>query len=210
MSRGSRQVLKKIFKVIPGPYWGLLSMIVGLLGDVIAILMTPDYDLNYMVSYLGTGPGALFFNSGTILSGLFALLFYLYLVPMLKSNNVSEKIHKTAFVFAILSCIFFSLIGFFPSITTSSLLIVVHGFVAMSSLICGSIYKTLFGYMMLKNNKFLKLHAYSAMIVVFIEVAFLLTWVPIIEWMMVVAITYWIFMLSFYVFTRKELRLLYL
>ncbi len=208
MSRESRQVLKKIFKVIPPPYWGLLSMIVGLLGDIIAVIMTPGYNLNYMVSYLGTGPGALFFNSGAILSGLFALIFYLYLVPILKSNNVSEKIHRTAFVFAILSCIFFSLIGFFPSITTSSVLIIIHGFVAMSSLICGSIYKILFGYMMLQNNKFLKLHVYSAMIIVVIEVAFLLTWVPIIEWMMVVAITYWMFILSYHVFTRKELRLL--
>ncbi|MHA1671194.1 MAG: hypothetical protein ACTSV5_11560 [Promethearchaeota archaeon] len=205
MSGESRQVLQKIFKVIPGPYWGLLSMIVGLLGDIIAVLMTPNYNLDYMVSYLGTGPGALFFNLGTILSGLFALLFYLYLIPILKSKNVTDEIHRTALVFAVLSCFFFMLIGFFPSITTNSVMIIVHGFVAMMSLMCGSVYKSLFGYMMLKNEKFLKLHTYSAMIIVVIEIAFLLTWIPIIEWMMVVAITYWIFMLSFHVFTKKEM-----
>jgi len=76
----------------------------------------------------------------------------------------------------------------------------------MMSLICGSVYKSLFGYMMLKNDNFLKFHTGSAMIVVVIEIAFLLTWTPIIEWMMVIAITYWILMLSFYVFIRKELR----
>jgi len=206
MSGESRQVLKKIYKVIPGPYWGLLSMIVGILGDIIAISTTPDFNLNHMVSYLGTGPGALFFNLGTILSGLFALLFYIYLAPILKSKNVNENIHKTALVFAILSCIFFILIGVFPSVRTNSTLIIIHGFVSMMSLICGSVYKSLFGYMMLKSDKFLKFHTYSAMIVIVIEIAFLLTWTPIIEWMMVIAITYWIFMLSVHIFTRKELR----
>ncbi len=206
MSGQLRQVLNKIFKVIPGPYWGLISMIIGLLGDIIAILMTPDYNVNYMVSYLGTGPGALFFNLGTILSGTLALVFYLYLIPILKSNNVIEKIHRTALIFAILSCTFFILIGFFPSITTNSVLIIVHGFVAMSSLICGSIYISLFGYMMLKGEKFLKYHVYSAAIVVVIEIAFLLTWTPFIEWMAVIAITHWIFSLSFYTFIRKDLR----
>jgi len=206
MSGESRQVLKKIYKVIPGPYWGILSMIVGILGDIIAVSMTPDYNLDRMVSYLGTGPGALFFNLGTILSGLFALLFYIYLSPILKSKNVNEDIHKTALVFAILSCIFFILIGVFPSVLTNSALIIIHGFVAMMSLMCGSVYKSLFGYMMLKGDKFLKLHTYSAIIVVVIEIAFLLTWTPLIEWMMVIAITYWIFMLSIHIFIRKELR----
>lgn len=202
----SGEVLKKIYKVIPGPYWGLLSMIVGILGDIIAISMTPDFNLNYMVSYLGTGPGALFFNLGTILSGLFALLFYIYLAPILKSKNVNKDIHRTGLVFAILSCIFFILIGVFPSVRTNSALIIIHGFVAMMSLICGSVYKSLFGYMMFKSEKFLKFHTCSAMIVIVIEITFLLTWTPIIEWMMVIAITFWILMLSVHIFTRKELR----
>ena len=206
MSLDSRQVLNKIFKVIPGPYWGLFSMIVGLLGDIIAVLMTPGYNLTYMISTLGTGPGALFFNLGTILSGLFALIFYLYLIPALKSEDVSEEVQRMALIFASLSCFFFILIGVFPSITSNSVLIIIHGFVAMISLMCGSVYKSLFGYMMLKNEKFLKIHTFSAIIVVIIEIVFLLTWVPIIEWMMVIAINYWIFLLSFHIFTRKDLR----
>jgi hypothetical membrane protein len=206
MSRELRYVLYKIFKVVPGPYWGIISMIVGLLGDIIAVIMTPGYNLNYMVSVLGTGPGALFFNLGLILSGLLALMFYLYFIPLLKSENVSEEIYRTAFVFAILSCFFYIMVGFFPSILTNQVLILIHGFVAMTCLICGSIYKSLFGYMMLKSKKFLKLHSYSALIVIIIEITFLLTWAPLIEWMMVIAITYWIFMLSFYVFIRKDLR----
>ena len=206
MSGESRQVLNKIFQIIPGPYWGFFSMIIGLLGEIIAIIMTPGYNLTYMVSYLGTGPGALFFNLGTILSGLSALLFYLYLIPILKSKNVSDKTARIALVFASLSCIFYTLIGFFPSITSNSTLILIHGFVAMCSLLCGSIYKSTFAYMMSKNVKFLKYQIYSALIIVIIEIIFLLTWRPIIEWIMVVAITYWIFMLSFHVYTRKEIR----
>ena len=201
-----RNYLNKIYGVVPGPYWGILSMIIGLLGDIIAVMLTPGYNLHYMVSVLGTGPGALFFNLGTILSGLFALLFYLYLIPILRSNEISDRTEKIARVFAVSSCIFYMLIGFFPSITSNSTLILIHGFVAMSSLLCGSIYKSTFAYMMLKNDKFLKFQIFSAMIIVVIEIIFLLTWRPIIEWIMVVAITYWIFMLSFHVLIRKELR----
>lgn len=201
-----RNYLNKIYEVVPGPYWGILSMIIGLLGDIIAVLLTPGYNLTFMVSYLGTGPGALFFNLGTILSGFFALIFYLYLIPILKSEFISDKNVRIALVFSVSSCIFFMLIGFFPAITSNSTLILIHGFVAMSSLLCGSIYKSTFAYMMLKNDKFLKFQVYSALIIVVIEIMFLLTWVPIIEWMMVVAITYWIFILSFHVLIREELR----
>ena len=200
----SRKVLKKIFKVIPGPYWGLFSMIASSLGVIVAVSMTPNYSMNHMMSYLGTSPGALFFNLGMILAGLFTLVFCLYLAPILKSKNVKDEIHRTALVFAILFCIFYTLVGAVPAVANSYLEIV-HGLIAMICLICGSIYKSLFGYMMLKSEKFLKLHIFSAMIVAFIEIVFLLTWIPLIEWMMVFAINYWIFIISFYFFNKKEL-----
>jgi hypothetical protein len=208
MSRESRQVLKKIFDIIPGPYWGFLSMIASLLGVIIAASMFPGYSVDCMISYLGYigySPGALFFNLGMILSGSFAIVFYLYFTPILKSKDVMEGIHRTALVFAMMSCIFYILIGVLPS-GADSYMILAHGVVSMLCLMCGILYKSLFGYMMLKSEKFLKIHTYSAMIVVAIEITFLLTWIAFIEWIMVFAIIYWIFMLTFHVFSRKELR----
>lgn len=205
MSWESKQVLKKIFKVIPGPYWGILSMVVSIASIIIAASTFPGYSLNCMISYLGNSPGALVFNLGFILSGSFALVFYLYFAPILKSKNVKIGIYRTALTFAIMSCIFYILIGIFPA-GADTYMILVHGVVSMICLICGTIYKSLFGYMMLKSEKFLKFHTYSAIIVVTIEITFLLTWIAYIEWIMVFAITYWIFMLSFHVLIRKELR----
>ncbi|MFW9936776.1 MAG: hypothetical protein ACFFD5_03960, partial [Candidatus Thorarchaeota archaeon] len=67
--------LNKVFDIIPGAIFGILSVIVGLLGDFLALLFFPEYNLTLMISKLGIGPGGIFFNVGTILSGFFAFLF---------------------------------------------------------------------------------------------------------------------------------------
>ena len=197
--------LNRIFTIIPGPYWGLVSIIIGLLGDLFAYLLYQGYDLTYMVSDLGTGPGAIFFNMGTILSGIFALIFYLYLSPNLKFDGVNETLHRVAIILAIMSCIFFIFIGIFPSVSSNPILFILHGGTAMFSWICGIGYKTLFSYLMLKNGKFLKIHSYVGMMVVLVEVIFLFTWIPFIEWMMVLFITIWISLLTHHTFRKKEL-----
>ena len=196
--------IQRIFKTIPGPYWGLFSIIVGLLGDLLAFIAYPDYNLNLMVSDLGTGPGALYFNLGTILCGLFALLFYLYLAPYLKFKGINKKTHTAAIVLAVLSCIFFIFIGIFPSLKSNFVLFVLHGGTAMLSWICGIGYKSLFSYFMYKNEKFHKIHSYSGITVVVIEIIFLFTWIPVIEWIMVFAITFWISLLTIHSFRYLE------
>ncbi|MHA1235578.1 MAG: hypothetical protein ACTSQL_10890, partial [Promethearchaeota archaeon] len=76
----------KIVNFIPRPYYGLLSALVGIGGDIIAISLFPNFNLSNMISDLGTGPGAIFFNIGTFLSGVFALLTYLYIVEILENE----------------------------------------------------------------------------------------------------------------------------
>ena len=196
--------IQRIFKTIPGPYWGLFSIVVGLLGDFLAFMVYPDYNLNLMVSDLGTGPGALYFNLGTILSGLFALLFYLYIGPHLKVKDINNKAHNAAMILAVLSCIFFIFIGIFPSLRSNVVLFVLHGGTAMLSWICGIGYKSLFSYFILKNDKFYKVQGYSGLAVVLIEIIFLFTWIPVIEWIMVFAITFWISLLTIHSFRYLE------
>lgn len=204
LSNFQDRFLQKVFKTIPGPYWGLLSIIIGLLGDFLAYIVYPDYNLNLMVSNLGTGPGALYFNLGIILSGLFTILFYLYLGPYLRFNGINKKAYNTAMLLAVLSCVFFIFIGIFPSLRNNIALIVLHGGSAMLSWIFGIGYKSLFSYFIYKNDNFHKIHCYSGLAVVIIEIIFLFTWIPIIEWIMVFAITFWISLLTIHSFRHLE------
>jgi hypothetical protein len=195
--------IQQIFKVIPGPYWGLLSITIGLLGDLISFIMYPDYNLSLMVSDLGTGPGAIFFNLGTILSGIFALLFYIYLGPHLKVENLNNNMHRVAMILAVLSCIFFTFVGVFPSVRTNIVLFTLHGTIAMICWICGVGYLSLFGIIFYKSENFLKIHTYSSFAVVLVEVIFLFTWIPIIEWIMVFAISFWILLITIHTFQNQ-------
>ena len=196
--------IHQIFKLVPGPYWGLFSIGIGLLGDFLSFLMYPDYNLTLMVSDLGTGPGAIFFSIGTILSGIFALLFYIYLGTNLKIDKLDTRIHKFAMILAILSCIFFILIGIFPSLRSNIVLFVLHGATAMICWICGVGFLSLFGILFYKSDKFLKFHSYATFAVVLIEILFLFTWIPIIEWIMVFSISLWILLLSIHSFRNLE------
>ena len=101
----------KLYNSIPAPIYGLLSAVLGLGGDIIAIALFPGFNINRMISALGAGPGAMFFNIGTILSGIFAFLFYLYMIKVIGKETVDLKIQKVGRFFAINSCIFFSLVG---------------------------------------------------------------------------------------------------
>ena len=89
------------YNLIPAPIYGLLSAILGIGGDIIGIVLFPGYNFNYMISALGAGPGAIYFNIGTILSGMFALLFYLYMIKAIGKENNDPKLQRAGRFFAI-------------------------------------------------------------------------------------------------------------
>ncbi len=194
----------KIFNFIPQPYYGLLSALAGIAGDVIAISLFPDFDLSYMISDLGTGPGAIFFNIGTILSGVFALLTYLYIVEILENENINHpNVLKIGKVFAINSCVFFALIGVIPSIRSNIVLFAVHGAVALISLLSGVIYLSCFSYLFFKSEKFSGFVGYLPLIAISCIAPFLFSWHPITEWIMTVGITFWVVAVSIYMLYHK-------
>ena len=192
----------KILNFIPSPYYGLLSAFVGIGGDIIAIALFPSYNFNRMISALGTGPGAIYFNIGTILSGIFALLFYLYLIEVIGKETNDPKQQKVGRFFAINSCIFFSLVGVFPT-STDTILFVLHGTFALISWLSAIIYLSIFSSLIFKNKVIPKFFAYLALITAGTIILFLLTWIPIIEWIMALAITVWITLPSVYMLYRK-------
>ena len=192
----------KILNFIPSPYYGLLSAFVGIGGDIIAIALFPSYNFNRMISALGTGPGAIYFNIGTILSGIFALLFYLYLIEVIGKETNDPKQQKVGRFFAINSCIFFSLVGVFPT-STDTILFVLHGTFALISWLSAIIYLSIFSSLIFKNKVIPKFFGYLALITAGTIIVFLLTWIPIIEWIMALAITVWITLPSVYMLYRK-------
>ena len=194
----------KIYNLIPAPIYGLLSAIAGITGDILATSLSPDFDLSYMISDLGTGPGAIFFNIGTIFSGVFALLTYLYIVEILENENINHpNVLKIGKVFAINSTVFFALIGVIPSVRSNIILFAVHGAVALISLVSGVIYLSCFSYLFFKSEKFSGLIGYLPLIAVSCIAPFLFSWHPITEWIMTVGITFWVVAISIYMLYHK-------
>jgi hypothetical membrane protein len=190
------------YNLVPAPIYGLLSAVVGLSGDIIAILLFQEYNLNHMISALGAGPGAIYFNIGTILSGIFALLFYLYMIKVIGKETNAPKLQKVGRFFAINSCIFFSLVGVFPT-STNMIIFVLHGTFALISWLSAIIYLSIFSFLIFKNKVIPKFFGYLALITASIIILFLLTWIPIIEWIMALEITVWITLPSVYLLYRK-------
>jgi len=194
----------KILNFIPRPFYGLLSATVGIAGDIITILLFPDFDLSYMISDLGTSPGAIYFNIGTFLSGVFALLTYLYIIEILENENINHpKVLRIGKVFAINSCVFFALIGVIPSVRSNIILFAVHGAVALISLVSGVIYLSAFSYLFFKCEKFSGHVWYLPLIAVSCIVPFLFSWHPITEWIMTFGITFWVVAISIYMLYHK-------
>jgi len=194
----------RVLNFIPRPFYGLLSAIVGIAGDIIAISLTPYFDLSYMISDLGTGPGAIYFNIGTFLSGFFAILTYLHIVEILENENINHpKVLRIGKVFAINSCVFFALIGVIPSVRSNIIPFAAHGTVALISLISGVIYLSSFSYLFFKSEKFSGLVGYLPLIAVSCIVPFLFSWHPITEWIMTVGITFWVVVISIYMLYHK-------
>ncbi|MHA2288906.1 MAG: hypothetical protein ACXABG_08965 [Promethearchaeota archaeon] len=188
------------YNFIPAPVYGLLSAVVGLSGDIISILLFEGYTLNRMISVLGTGPGGVFFNIGTILSGIFALLFYLYLIKLIGAND--PKLFRAGRFFAINSCVFFSLVGIFPS-SRNLIIFVLHGTFALLSWLSAIIYLGIFSYLIFKNKIISKFFGYLALITGISIIVFLLTWIPLIEWIMALLVSIWITSISIYLLFHK-------
>ena len=81
---------EKLLNFMPGGVYGILSMVIGIIGDILAILYYPGYNMiDNMVSDLSRGIGSIFFNFGLIFSGLVAIPFYLHLGRILKTEIVN-------------------------------------------------------------------------------------------------------------------------
>jgi hypothetical membrane protein len=192
------------FGVLPGGFYGLLSVIIGLTGDFIAMLLYPGYNLiDNEISDLGTGPGGLFFNVGVILAGILAIPYIIALGKVLLNESENDRLLNDAIKLAIMSCVALSLIGVFPAYIDNLPSLILHGIFAAISFFCGGGYLLIFGYYILKTEVISNFFAYYGFITAALFGLFLVTWLPIIEWIGNIGIISWTTLMALYLLVKR-------
>jgi len=197
--------IDKLLEIIPGGVFGLLSVVIIILGEIIAILLFPGYNIfDNMLSELGAGPGGPFFNLTIIMGGIIIIPYYLALAKTFSGEAINENLRKYAILAAVISCITYSLLGVFPSIEYEAIIYLTHGILAAVSIASGLGYLLLYSILMFRAQNFSKYQAYHGFIVAVLYATFLLTWIPIIEWVMNMAILSWVTVNSVYILYLKK------
>lgn len=153
-----------LFNLVPGYIFGLLSVIIGLTGDILALLFSPEYVMyQKSISILGQHSGGMFLRGGLIFSSLFSIPFIIFLGRALKDETVNENLRKLAIITGIFSSVSAILTGTFSGVNPfiSSL----HGLFALFSWMGGAIFCLLFSFVMLKNPKFSELASNVSLVI---------------------------------------------
>jgi len=161
--------MDKIFQVIPGGIFGLLSVISIILGEFIAFLLFPGYKYNIfdnMISDLGVGKGGIFFNLSVIISGILIIPYYIHLAKSFIGENITENLRKYAILTAIISCITYSMLGIFPAIEDNIIIFYTHGILATITIASGLGYLLCYSTLMYKAQNYSKSQAYHGFLVV--------------------------------------------
>ena len=209
-------IIEKLSQKISVGIYGILSITFGIIGDLIAYLMYPEYNfMRKAVSSLCKGPGGLFFQIGTVLSGLFALPFVIFLGKTFNDEEINGNLRKYAKITGIISCVSFIILGVFCG--SNVIIAYIHGINAVISWISGLFYITLFNVLFLKSSKYLKFVAYfgfivtltlTLLMVTFIlhllpDLRFLMIILPSLEWLNTIALIFWYLLVSTYIIHNR-------
>jgi len=159
--------------------------------------------VNNDVSVLGIGPGLspIFFSLALILIGIFALPFFIYLGRILNQENINEKLARKANILSIIACIALLLIAFFPVVNI--IIGIIHASLAVIFFICGGLSITFLSVLMLRNNDFSKIHAYSGFSLAGLIVFYVIVSWSIIEWAVFFAIGIYTINISIYTLYKR-------
>ncbi|MHA2390826.1 MAG: hypothetical protein ACXAEX_02555 [Promethearchaeota archaeon] len=154
-----RVIFDKIFDFIPGYVFGLLAFVIGILGNSLALIFSPEYMMwRYSISQLTHESGGPFLRSGLIISNIFAIHSIVYLGRMVKDEDSSNLIRKLAVGCGILATTSGILIGIFSGDLSFNYSFIsdLHGFFALISWFSGVFVCGLFSFLMVRNSKFSK------------------------------------------------------
>ena len=214
------QFFDSLFDIIPGYVFGLLAFSIGFLGDLVALLVTPEYQMwRSSISMLGLLTGGIFWRIGMVISNIFAIPFVIFFGRTLKDDNVNEFVRRLAIGCGIFTSVSVVLTGIFTG--TTILLNYLHGVFALFSFIGGALTCSIYTFLVLKNTKFSKSITYTGIIISGIVVSYLIPFfitsfcdlfrnicyplgeaiypiMPIYEWTMIFAILFWYLSNSIY------------
>ncbi|TFG30396.1 MAG: DUF998 domain-containing protein [Promethearchaeota archaeon] len=198
------KITDKFLRIAPGGYYGLLSASIRFTGDLLALLLFPDFDFTKnMISDLGVGPGAFFFKLGIILSGIVCIPFYVAFVRSLKINGIYEKTRTSSLIIFYIANTAYILIGIFPSDPSNYQIYLMHGIFAFIWVLATILFLLLFSFLMVKNKKFTNLPVYVSIFLIGCLILFLFTWVPIVEWILSLVVFIWFATTSSYLIYHK-------
>ena len=214
--KGLNSIINKILQPVSGGVFGILSIIFGITGDIIALLLFPGFDFTKnAVSYLCESPGGLYFQIGTVFSGIFAIFFVIALGRTFDEDGINEKLRKNSIYIALVSCVSLVILGAFCG--PNPIVALIHGSFAFICWLSGLIYISLFSLFIMKDSKFSKNLAYLGFIVSFLLLVLLIIFIlhffkatqflviilPSIEWIDTFAIIFWYFIISTYMIYKK-------
>ncbi|MHA1148986.1 MAG: DUF998 domain-containing protein [Promethearchaeota archaeon] len=202
---GESTILNRVFQVIPPGIFGLLSVLVGVSGDIISASLYPGFSITKnMISDLGVGPGGIFFNFGVIFSGILAIPYVIHLnKTVLEPHRVKPWIFRLALFGSVISSIALSLIGVFPAYQNNFTILLIHGIIATICYIGVIIYLTIYGRLILRDERFSNGFGYFTLIVACLFIIVLLTWLPLIQWIANVGIIIWTTLAASYLLHKK-------
>jgi hypothetical protein len=210
--------IEKITNIIPGKYFGILSVTFGVLGDSISYLLFPYTEYNLFqqpVSALCLGNGGIFFNIMNIFSGIFALIFVNSFGRNFDEEQVTRSLKRNGLICANISCICFIILGFFCG--SNIIIAYIHGIAALTSWGFGFLYFTYFNILMLQDSKYSRTIALFGFIVPFLLALlmiifflhlfpifrFFIVILPFLEWINTFAVIFWYYFIPFYMIYKK-------
>lgn len=193
---------KKLFILIPGSVFGLISFGISLFTHLIGVLLYPNYDMTRMaISFLGDGYGGIIYRVGLILTGIIGIPFCVYLGKSFENKATTEPIRKLALTGSIIYCVSLIFVGYFWR--SNIIVSFIHGLFAFLCWVDGLIFIGLFSILMLKDERFPKSIAFFGFITAGTFLLHLTVLSSITQWIMTLSTMLWVWIVSSYMLYKQ-------
>ena len=174
--------------MIIGGIFGIFSVIVRIIGDLIAMQQYPGYHPStHMISFLSASRAHSIFTLGLILSSILIIPYYFAVSLVFRVEyKEDKKLIQSSLYVSIISAISISLVGFFLELFTlipNSLIYDLHGLFATIAFSCAVFSCIVLGHLIQKSTYFPHFFGYMCYIVAAVNFIFLFTWHALLEWL---------------------------
>ncbi|MFW9828370.1 MAG: DUF998 domain-containing protein [Candidatus Thorarchaeota archaeon] len=185
-------------------FFGLSGALFLLIVLPITAFLSPGYTpLERMISDLGYYRAKSLFSIGFVVAGSLLIPFYISLEKEL--INIKEVVRRFATGIAIVTNVCIALVGIIPDETYIDAFKIFHGIIAVVSFVGSSVYIVLYSILMYqgpeskmyKGPRFKKYLAYYGFLIGILMLVFILTQIPLLEWILAMCMLTWIIIAAF-------------